>query len=146
MGELTNPYAAPQADDHAPLDHTDGYALPDAPKGTRFANLFIDYILNVILIAVLTMMVPSEAWSGLLGYPVMIGYYLFFEGMFGATPGKMITKTRVVRTDGGKPSFGQIFGRTLARYVPFEPFSFFGGTPTGWHDRWSGTRVVRSAG
>ncbi len=146
MGEATNPYAAPRADEHVAVDDADGYALPDATRGTRFVNLLIDYVFNVILMTVVGMMAPSETWSGLLGYPVMIGYYLFFEATFGATPGKMITKTRVVRTDGGKPSFGQILGRTFARYVPFEPFSFFGAAPTGWHDRWSGTRVVRSAG
>jgi hypothetical protein len=36
-------------------------------------------------------------------------------------------------------------GRSAARSIPFEPFSFLGGQPTGWHDRLSETRVVRKA-
>jgi uncharacterized RDD family membrane protein YckC len=94
---------------------------------------------------VLTLLSGPKHAGGLISYPVMIGYYLFFEGTFGATPGKMITKTRVVRFDGDKPRFGQIVGRTLSRFVPFEPFSFFSNNSQGWHDRWSGTRVVKVA-
>ncbi|CAN0592803.1 unnamed protein product, partial [Laminaria digitata] len=37
----------------------------------------------------------------------------------------------------------RLLGRTAARFVPFEAFSFLGGDATGWHDRWSNTRVVR---
>src|SRR6185436_13626318 len=99
--------------------------LLDATRGTRFANLFIDYVFTIIGMFVLMVLIGPKNAGGLISYPVMIGYYLFFEGIFGATPGKMITKTRVVRLDGGKPSFGQIVGRTLSRFVPFEPFSFF---------------------
>ncbi|HEX2675275.1 MAG TPA: RDD family protein, partial [Polyangiales bacterium] len=73
----------------------------------------------------------------------MLAYYIFFEAVFGRTPGKMLTGTRVVTVDGGTPSFTQILGRNLARYVPFEPFSFFGDDAVGWHDSWSGTRVVK---
>ena len=36
-----------------------------------------------------------------------------------------------------------VLSLTLVRMVPFEPFSFLGSPhPVGWHDRWSGTRVV----
>ena len=42
----------------------------------------------------------------------------------------------------GRPTYGQILGRTFSRFVPFEAFSFLP-SPVGWHDRWSGTRVVR---
>jgi uncharacterized RDD family membrane protein YckC len=142
MGEATNPYQAPQSDEDAPAanHYTDG--LFDATRGTRFANLFIDYIFTIIGVVVVTMLIGPKNAGGLLGYPVMIGYYVFFEGIFNATPGKMITKTRVVRVDGGKPSFGQILGRTFSRFVPFEAFSFLSNNSAGWHDRWSGTRVV----
>jgi uncharacterized RDD family membrane protein YckC len=143
MGEVTNPYRAPQSDEDAPaIDHyADG--LLDATRGTRFANLFIDQLFMMIgMFVVLVLLGPKDA-GGLITYPMMIGYYLFFEGIFGATPGKLITKTRVVRIDGGKPRFGQIVGRTLSRFVPFEPFSFLSNNSLGWHDRWSGTRVVK---
>jgi uncharacterized RDD family membrane protein YckC len=72
------------------------------------------------------------------------GYYVVLEAAFGWTVGKLITGTRVVRFDGDKPRVPQIIGRTFARFVPFEPFSvLFGNTKLGWHDSWSGTRVVK---
>jgi uncharacterized RDD family membrane protein YckC len=84
----------------------------------------------------------------LLGITMLLGYYIVMEGMFQRTIGKMITGTRVVRIDGGRPSLGQVVGRTFARLIPFEAFSFLGGNgyPVGWHDSLSGTRVVRSRG
>lgn len=68
-------------------------------------------------------------------------HYVLFEAIFGRTPGKLITGTRT-RVVTAKPGFGQIIGRRFARLVPFEPFSFLVSSG-GWHDRWSGTRVVR---
>lgn len=144
MSDVPNPYEAPRSDEDAPPSEVHGDGLIDASRGTRFANLFIDYLFSFVLLFIVGLVVQSEEWGGFIGYPIMIGYYVFFETTFGATPGKMITKTRVVRVDGGKPSFGQILGRTLSRFVPFEPFSFFSSTSSGWHDRWSGTRVVRA--
>ena len=79
---------------------------------------------------------------------VMVGsfaYHLVFEAIWQRTIGKMITGTKVVSYDGGKPSFLALLGRTLARYIPFEPLSFlFDGaySTRGWHDRLSRTLVV----
>lgn len=73
----------------------------------------------------------------------LVGYYVVFEGLFQVTPGKLITGTRVVDSNGHKPTFFQIFVRSLTRFVPFEPLSFFGSSKSGWHDRWSDTRVVQ---
>jgi uncharacterized RDD family membrane protein YckC len=147
MADTTNPYSAPKADDDAPSDRgRNGFDLVDASASVRLANLAIDYVLFMVACFALGFIVAllgAPELVGLLTWPVMIGYYLFFEGIFNSTPGKMITRTRVVTIQGGKPSFGQIFGRTLSRFVPFEAFSFLGAGATGWHDRWTGTRVVR---
>jgi len=68
-------------------------------------------------------------------------YYLFFEGLFGATPAKFLSETRVIKNDGDPTVFGTIIGRTLVRFVPLDGLSFF--TTRGWHDQWSDTSVVR---
>jgi len=147
MGDLTNPYSAPRAEEPAFERLAYGDGLADASQGQRFANLLIDYFcyfaVCFVLGAVLGLVGQADI-AGFISWPVMIGYYVFFEGVIGATPGKMVTRTRVVALDGGKPSFGQVFGRTLCRFVPFEAFSFLG-NGSGWHDRWSKTRVVRVA-
>ncbi len=146
MGNALNPYEAPRADSEAPESPVYAGDLIDATRGTRFANLLIDSFFRFILSMMMTLL-AAETREPLLGVALslgsVLGYYVFFEAVFGATPGKMITRTRVVSRDGGKPTLWQIVGRTFARFVPFEPFSFFGSTQDGWHDRWSNTRVVR---
>jgi len=81
-----------------------------------------------------------------LGLIVALIYYCCFEVIFGRTVGKFLTGTKVVAEDGMQASAGQIFGRTLCRFIPFEAFSFFGGAgrPVGWHDSISKTRVVEA--
>jgi uncharacterized RDD family membrane protein YckC len=125
--------------------------LIEAPMARRFVNLAIDLvvcqILSVGLLVGARVMGLELERPGLLGFLtgllLRIVYLSVLEGVFGRTIGKLLTGTMVVREDGGTPSVGQIIGRTFVRFVPFEPFSFFGGAPNGWHDRWSGTRVVR---
>lgn len=70
-------------------------------------------------------------------------YYSVIEGgLKGKTIGKYFTKTRVVNLDGSQPTFVTFIGRSFARIVPFEAFSFLGDKKTGWHDRWSETIVI----
>jgi len=77
---------------------------------------------------------------------LLVGYTYFFllEAVCQKTIGKMLTGTKVVSMDGGRPSLGQFMGRAAARFIPFEAFSFLGSQePRGWHDSLSGTRVIR---
>ena len=143
MEPTTDPRYRPPTSDidlaDAPLD------LEPASRGRRFANLLIDYVG-----AIGTVFVVAFAWAllggdlsilegdstsrdWLLGIGAMLLYYLPLEAQFGITLGKLITGTRVVNEDGRQPRFMQILGRTLARFIPFEPFSFFGTPPRGWH-------------
>ena len=75
---------------------------------------------------------------------VMILYYLFFESLFARTPGKFIMNAKVVLMNGERPDFGHIFGRTLARFIPFDNLSVLI-RRVGWHDSVSGTLVVPNA-
>ena len=81
-----------------------------------------------------------------IGILAMLLYYVPMEGLFGFTIGKLVTGTRVVDAQGGRPGWGQVFGRTLCRLIPFEPFSLFfskDGEVRGWHDGIPKTWVVR---
>lgn len=70
-------------------------------------------------------------------------YYTICEKAFkGRTLGKLITGTRAIREDGQELSFKNALLRTLARIVPFEAFSAFGGYP--WHDKWTDTMVIKT--
>jgi uncharacterized RDD family membrane protein YckC len=66
------------------------------------------------------------------------------ESRFGRTLGKLITSTKVIAQDVVKPGFGRAMVRTLCRFIPFEPFSFFGAERRGWHDSIAKTWVVKS--
>jgi hypothetical protein len=69
-------------------------------------------------------------------------YYFFFEFLFSATPAKFLSETRVVDEEyEDKPYYKEIIARTFCRFIPFEPFSFFG--RIGWHDGLSNTKVVK---
>lgn len=149
-----NPFAPPSQeaefgeDDE---DFEDDERPRNASRGTRLVNSLVDSVANTLLSSVMGFFygltrLPVDPMLGavvVLSITVFatIGYHVFFEYFFNKTPAKWLTHTRVVRVDGGRPRFLQIVGRTLARYVPFEPLSFLSRT-VGWHDRWSGTRVI----
>jgi uncharacterized RDD family membrane protein YckC len=150
-----NPYAAPRSrvdSDEAPYDATEL-----ASRGRRFLNFLIDYVgfilFSMFVGALVGFVYPPAIYAlqdagtlvnYVVGIPLWILYYLSQEALFGRTLGKLATGTRVVSAMGGTPNFGQLLGRTAARYIPFEPFSFFGRDAVGWHDSLSNTRVIRT--
>ncbi len=124
-----------------------------AKKGLRFANRLVDII---IIIFVLYMNIIEnyqfrELFRGtgagtllLVEFSLGLFYYLLLEGMFNTTIGKIITGTTIVDSEGKRPGFGRIIGRTLCRFIPFEALSFLGSSGRGWHDSISETYVVRA--
>lgn len=128
-----------------------------ASKGKRIINLLVDSCCIILLSSIVFYLMSvvilnssvAEKFSNQqkiisLDYFVVIiafSYYLFFEGLSYRTIGKYITKTRVVRPDGGTPSFMQIIARTLLRIVPFDFITYLV-VENGWHDRFSNTIVI----
>ncbi len=130
-----------------------------ASRGKRFANYIIDRIVFYILILGLAFVAgivfgpETLAWMEQLNrledilLTALLGvvYYAVSESLMnGRTVGKLITKTRVVDEYGQTPDFTTTFRRSLCRFVPFDAFSFLGDGTTGWHDRWSDTRVIEA--
>jgi len=147
-----NPYAAPRVDVDVVLPATTAADQELAGKGRRFANLILDtfgYELLVFVLAFVLSLTSRSlaqeiaAHSFLFAIAIMLAYYAGCETLFGRTLAKLVTGTRVVSETGEPATFRQVLIRTLCRMVPFEPFSCLGDPPVGWHDRWSGTRVVR---
>ncbi len=158
-----NPYESPVAPSDSggwdPVKHK----MELVSQGKRFINYLIDRVImtvgtfgvGIVLGVVLVVVDPDgamveESTIDILGYVVgaifVFFYFVFFEMLFQKTPGKLVTGTRVVNKDGGVPSFGQILGRSACRFIPFEAISFLFGDSSrvvGWHDEFSGTRVVR---
>ncbi len=147
------------ADEFYPLLH-----YTRATRGERFINYVIDNLLMRFALSYLTGMVVGNIGVAiapefmsrlvyenstfnllLLSYIIAIFnyiiYYTLCEKLFkGQTLGKLITKTRAIRTDGEELTFKDALLRSLCRLVPFEPFSGFGDL---WHDTWTKTMVVK---
>ncbi len=130
----------------APVVQSQSPLVLPASAMKRLANFIIDRITKFILMPVF-FVIAIIFFSGVLRILVeflsvilFFGYNLICESIWQKTLGKVITNT-----EGNKPSFWKILGRSLSRYIPFEPFSFlFSGFPVGWHDSLSGTLVVAS--
>lgn len=135
--------------------------LKPASLGKRFGNYAIDMICMIVfgfllgagLGIILALVSPSslsmfEQGNKLLDYAFnfIIGmtYYTIMEASTGRSIGKYITKTKVVNENGEKPGLGTAFVRSLCRFIPFEAFSFLGSDNSGWHDKFSDTRVVEA--
>ena len=148
MTENPNPYAPPKSDVSA---SETSRAIVPASKGRRFGTLLVDYVMFMLLsfgigvvVAILfgdrgvkaLQSIPDFA----LGLLILSAYYVFFEGIWARTPGKLVFGTVVVTETGTKPSIKQVVGRTLCRFIPFEALSFL--SERGWHDSIPKTRVV----
>lgn len=117
---------------------------PGKKKRTRFYHWFID---SMILLLFNLQIIWSNMYNE---YPIFIIFapYLFFifyywisETVFQQTLGKVATGKYVRREDGNRAGTFKILGRTLSRFIPFEPFSFFSYPIRGWHDSISKTTV-----
>lgn len=119
--------------------------------GKRFAHFFVDLVVFQVLIAFIDWIdiffrTSSEVYyynsftDGLLGWLMFPFYYVVFEHIWQKTPGKFLTRCRVVNEYGERPDLQTNILRNIIRLVPFEPFSCL--EERGWHDRWSDTFVI----
>jgi uncharacterized RDD family membrane protein YckC len=96
---------------------------------------------------------PAATHAGAIGAGVglLIGltYSVWFNGRFGATPGKMALKLKIVRPDGEPITYARAFGRYFAEMLS-GMILFIGYLMVAWdeqkralHDRICDTRVIR---
>lgn len=117
-----------------------------AGNGKRFANFIIDtivfYILSIVIGVFAGVFDPeilesetpaSELILNLVFTLLFIIYSWAMESATGKTVGKYITRTKIVKPDGTRPTSINILGRSLCRLIPFDAFTYLSGNP-GWHD------------
>jgi uncharacterized RDD family membrane protein YckC len=128
-------------------------AITKAGFWPRFGGLIIDAIvLNVPLAILLSAAgTPANAFViQMLGFIVGLLYGPFFESRpAGATPGKMVLGTRVVKLQtGAQITFGEAFIRHLCMILSGIPcylgyfWMLWDPAKMTWHDKLSGTVVV----
>jgi uncharacterized RDD family membrane protein YckC len=96
----------------------------------RFISILIDSIISWIF-GLLIVEAEINNWiSPLLGGLLWIGfflvYFVYLEGSRGQTVGKMITKIKVVREDGGKIDMKQALIRNVLRIIDGIAFYLVG--------------------
>ena len=99
------------------------YRLADL--GDRILAFILDQLIKLVYYFILAGLGISGAFSSTGGiytlvliYLPMVFYSLLFEYFLnGQTPGKMVLKIKVIREDGGHPTFGQFAIRWLFRIV-----------------------------
>lgn len=134
----------------------------------RFVAIIIDWILLFIVNYAIQTVTgtritnPSDLTNlsrlmGLIGISFLLSttiamlYEAFFLVQYGATPGKMIFKLKVITPDGGPISWGRGIGRFLARYLSGITLMIgyimagFDSEKRALHDYIAGTRVIRTA-
>lgn len=134
-----------------------------AGLGLRFLNYIIDFITSVIImwifIAIIIVILSivkgidvNESLDDLADLNplvdrivtlLMYAFIMFLTEKItkGRSLGKLITGTRVVKSDGSELTTDDLLKRNFSRAVPFDQLSFLGSN--GWHDKWSDTNVVK---
>ncbi len=126
--------------DLSPFD-TGRFPLHAALPRDRFAAFFIDSLLLTYLFiglqALLTTKLFNQVWFlnlqlrwpflatlslWCLGMLLVLLYYVSFEGVGAATPGKYLCRLRVVDLDGGAPTLANVFLRNLCRLFDYPLF------------------------
>lgn len=124
-------------------------------SGIRFLNLIIDsivwYILIIIVFFIIGLMIPTNTlvsdlfvlvFNLAIIFGVFFAYHSIMEIKFQKTLGKFVTKTKVVKLNGEKPTNEDIITRTFCRLIPFDRISFLF-VKNGIHDFLSKTKVVK---
>ena len=127
----------------------------------RLAALCYDLLLLAALVVVFTLLVlavrlgtpvpPGTRWFELSLLAIIVLFFCGFWVHGGQTLGMRAWRIRVVRDDGGALTWPRAAARFALGVVAAAPaglglwWSLFEPGKRGWHDRWTGTRVVRAA-
>lgn len=119
----------------------DGIALQVAGLALRF--------LITLMVDPKTQPVPFFAITWVVGVIIGASYTTYFVGRFGATPGKMACRLRIIMADGGKLTYLRALGRHFAEILSSITLGIgyimaaLDEEKRSLHDRVCDTRVIR---
>lgn len=121
-----------------------------ASVGARFVALMVD---NTVLSFVSTFSLSFTGPRNSLAFSLLVYflyYWLFWTQRDGQTPGKMLMRIKIIRTDGQPLTAGDCVLRYLGYFIDAFAFGLgflwaaFDKNNQGWHDKIARTYVVRS--
>jgi len=115
---------------------------------------FVGTVIGVVAGAALASTMQSDPTTALvllygMGFAVDVLYRTLFVGAFGATPGKMAVKAKIVNADGSKVSYLKALARCFAELISVLTLfigyiiAAFDDEKRTLHDRICGTRVIK---
>jgi len=114
----------------------------------RFGAAFIDALVVDVVTYILSLILGTA--GALIGVLIAIGYYTYFHGSTGQTPGDAALSIRVVDVDGGGSiGYGRAFVRWLVSLVSGAVvllgylWMLWDGEKQCWHDKAARDYVVR---
>lgn len=113
------------------------------PKYIRCLHFVFDPICFLLIIFEFNYAFSLRGFESISSIFYLLVIYTSFELIWGVTPLKILTNTRVVGMDGQTPKRRHILLRNAARFIPFEFLSYIF-SHTGWHDRFSKSRLVKN--
>ncbi|VUT27610.1 MAG: RDD family protein [Candidatus Syntrophoarchaeum sp. GoM_oil] len=130
-------------------------SMEKAGAGARFGSYLIDILILLVIIIPLSFAASLAGYvEGLLllfiGMAIGIGYYVYFFGK-GQTPGMMVVKIKLCRTDGTYPigythGFLRYIGMLISGNIAFGLgflWILIDKNKQGWHDKIADTYVVK---
>ena len=127
-----------------PVPAAESVASPASATGLRIVAALIDAVLMGVLFLVMAAAFgdfgkkeldgggttyQANLWNGpfLLYLLAMQSYFILFEWLLSATPGKIILGVKVVRADGSPYTFVNALMRNLLRFIDGLPFLYLVG-------------------
>lgn len=98
---------------------------------------------------VISLLIDGNWFVNILSIVLNISYNVYFNGKYGATPGKMVIKAKIVNTDGTPISYGKALARYFAEWLSSVILlmgyimAAFDSQKRALHDRICGTLVVQ---
>lgn len=125
-------------------------AIRNSGIGTRVINFLVDTTLIALISYGFYYFFKWYAiywhWPFIQYYIFLLGvqfiYYFIFESIASRTPGKMLSYTKVIAANGGKPSMLKLFIRSAVRLIIIDAFFYPFLNERTLHDYASGTHVV----
>ena len=113
----------------------------------RFGAAFIDGLIFAVVRVVLAFIVGANG-AALLALIASAGYFVYFHGTTGQTPGDAALSIRIVDEGGGRVSYGRAFGRWAMSFVSGFVlligylWMIWDSEKQTWHDKVARTYVV----
>ncbi|HEX4083864.1 MAG TPA: RDD family protein [Chthoniobacteraceae bacterium] len=115
----------------------------------QMINFFMGFMIGMALRGTSNATHAAQLIATVIAMFMAMGYVVFFNGRFGATPGKMALKLKIIRSNGDSISYLRALGRSFAEILSMITL-YIGYMMAGWdsqkralHDIVCDTRVIK---